>query len=697
MPPRLPGEGWADYAIRHGVQPTERNMRSFMQLELTGNIQRRDISASEFAQLVDQLQQLDTERIQAVTVQEFPTAVPPSMLSDFDTVYQEGLAKDPAPAKGAKHMTPERERELMKAVNKLEEKVGIDYSGVRSKAGRKELGYRELMRRHKIASMTLGEIVFSEVPLRLQDLDGQKFSEVARAADVNGISGDGRNTRMQFTCQGSCHMEIPSQYAYFCAGQLYCAICVPKFELCRLCNDLKTDCSQVTTYDERSIMACGNCVKRRSTCQQCGEPIARKYIEPRLCLRDINRVPDSFDTRHFSHSLKWIGKELGNVVKSPRMFSCEVEGFAPRNDWGPFLVKTLPKEMGIATDGSLQTNERGKYGFEVQTPKLAGKLGEELVTRMSAGLKELKVTVNETCGMHVHIDAKGVLNASRREYPVELLQMFKTYIVFEDVLLSFMPYSRRRNDYCRPLGDTFLLDEVETLQSVADVEKLWYKERTYHEIRGAKATHYHASRYFGTNLNSLLKDGHLEIRFHSGTTNARKILEWANLHALILDACAARVFNPSFLQEARGTSRLSEKTTMLFDAIGLASSSRQYFRARQKKFGDKGSDDEEIKREKPAKKNGLLFARPSLRMPPLRSIATPNFIGMDEAAGMSNGTWASSQPQQLNRRTIEELALRLRADENTPGNSNPLVDEIEATVNRIADEALTEEDNDDEF
>ncbi len=238
------------------------------------------------------------------------------------------------------------------------------------------------------------------------------------------------------------------------------------------------------------------------------------------------------------------------------------------------------------------------WPFELQTPKLSGARGEELIRQMTASVKAIKSVVNESCGMHIHLDGTGIIGTDRKAYPQALLQLWRTYVVFEDVIMSFLPFSRRRNDYCRPLAEAFKMGDLETIESIAEVEKLWYQERTYSNVYQAKGHKYHASRYFGANFHSLLAHGHFEVRFHSGTTNTRKILEWANLHALILDACEAGVMDHDLLREAQATYLISEKTKLLFDRIGLAQNSRQYFRSRQNKFGNKKTEDEEVGKSK---------------------------------------------------------------------------------------------------
>ena len=515
--------------------------------------------------------------------------------------------------KDAQKLTPERERAMDVALMK-HERDREALIPMREAFGRREGQYSGLLLKQKKESMTISEIVNTEIPIRIADISGKRLREIAATTRNRGIKGDGVNSNIVFICN-SCSTNTPSHYAFFCIGNIYCVEHLPKLEMCASCETLQSDCKTVTTFDNREIMACQGCLTRNRRCNNCPNAIGAKYVDVHICQVCIDRGDNRTPYRAFSKGIKWVSKEVGEIVKSPRMFSCEIEAFTPNNEWGYVLCNTLPKEMGVSRDGSLESDE-GLYGFEVQTPKLSGKKGEELIHHARAALKDIGATINDTCGMHVHLDGKSILPLSRREYPKALIQLMKTYIVFEDVIMSLLPFSRRYNDFCRPLSETLQLAEIDTLTSVVEIEKLWYKGRTYEDIRQAKGHHEHASRYFGINLSPLLKEGHLEIRFHSGTTDARKILEWANLHALIMDACANFAFDAEFLREAQSTIRLSEKTTMLFNRIGMAEASKQFYRTRQSKFGNKGNEDDEVKKNKHPRGQR---AQPRARLVPARA------------------------------------------------------------------------------
>ena len=493
--------------------------------------------------------------------------------------------KAPAPKK----LTKSREAEL----HQIRDRMLNDTRGLRSgaNAGHREAEYINLLRSKRRKNLSAYEIMQSEIPMLLDRIPNQRLNEINNMGLPYILdTDDGR----MYVCK-TCNTKVQYYFAMFCIGNLYCVGCNPQVSLCNVCDHLKENCAEVKVFDGKTIMACARCLERRANCGNCGRKIGRDLVQVGMCtdcMESMSRPGAS--ERHFSQGLKWVSRDRGGIVKSTRIWSCELEALSPLRDYGHVLGKSLPQEMGIGTDGSVRGTG---YGFEVQTPRIAGTKGEELIHRAVAAIKTVKPTLNETCGMHIHLDGDGIIPNDRRQYPANLVQLWKTYIAFEDVILSVLPYPRRFNDFCRPISHAFSLSQLDVITSTLDAEKLLYEERTYPEIRDAKNRHYHPSRYFGVNLHSLLAHGHLEIRFHSGTLNAKKILEWANLHTAIVDAAVNGALTKEFIIEAMSTSKLSDKTKMLFKAIGLSEQSQQYFFSRQKKFADKKVDEDEVKFE----------------------------------------------------------------------------------------------------
>jgi hypothetical protein len=95
----------------------------------------------------------------------------------------------------------------------------------------------------------------------------------------------------------------------------------------------------------------------------------------------------------------------------------------------------------------------------------------------------------------------------------------------------------------------------------------------------------HESRYIGLNLHSLFHANHAEIRYHSGTVNVDKILQWVNLHALLFDK-AKEPYARGVVEQGLNEVRLERKTQDLFDFLSLSNTSRAYFLKRQSLFNN---------------------------------------------------------------------------------------------------------------
>jgi hypothetical protein len=392
----------------------------------------------------------------------------------------------------------------------------------------------------------------------------------------------------------TCHktgQRIPIEFAFICMGNVYAADQVPTPETCARCEYVVADYEIYKDYEGKNMFLCTKCSKSMHVCYTCHAPLAKSFYGSGFCIACIELTDMRRPTRRYYYGKKWCGDKTGAILQSPRIFSFEMEATLKGNKNVIALGNTLPLEAGLSGDSSIQTSG---YAIEVQSPKLQGARGEEFTSRVTAALKGQNAVVNESCGMHIHLDGVGIVPESRAKYPKALIDMWKAYLVFEDVMFSFLPFNRRLNVFCRPLRDYFKLSELDMIETVFDAEKLWYKQQESSEIRSQKQHHHHASRYFGVNLHSLLANGHLELRHHSGTINTKKVLQWANLHALIMDAAVAGKFTTVLLNEAQATTSIKDKTTMLFEAIGLSKTSRTYFYQRQVKFSDKGQVEDGV-------------------------------------------------------------------------------------------------------
>ncbi len=176
----------------------------------------------------------------------------------------------------------------------------------------------------------------------------------------------------------------------------------------------------------------------------------------------------------------------------------------------------------IKSDSSVSGG--GCWGLELVTPVLHGTRDFERLMLVLDALNNISgISVNRTCGLHVHV---GVENWEVSNFK----NLVKRYAKFERALDSVMPNSRRRNNgsYCesnflhyKPLKDIYKdIDRQRTIRNLTD-----------------ECGH---SRYTKLNLQSFWKHGTVEFRHHSGTTNPEKISNWLKVCLAMCEAGDAK-------------------------------------------------------------------------------------------------------------------------------------------------------------
>ena len=95
----------------------------------------------------------------------------------------------------------------------------------------------------------------------------------------------------------------------------------------------------------------------------------------------------------------------------------------------------------LVTDSSLHGNNT----FELVSPILHGEAGIDELEKVCWVLDLCDVKVNDSCGLHIHMDAHDFTMDTWRNLAV-------TYKRLEPVIDAFMPGSRRVNRYCKPLS-----------------------------------------------------------------------------------------------------------------------------------------------------------------------------------------------------------------------------------------------------
>ena len=162
----------------------------------------------------------------------------------------------------------------------------------------------------------------------------------------------------------------------------------------------------------------------------------------------------------------------------------------------------------IVSDGSI----RGNNPFELVSPILQGNEGLEQLRKVSEVLESLKTKINKTCGLHIHFDAVDFDISTWK-------RLYKNYASIEDIIDSFMPESRRKNNssFCRSMRVDNFKSLIDAVSSTSDARL------------GLAALEWditYNSRYYKLNTQSYWRHKSVEFRQHSGTVNYEKISNW---------------------------------------------------------------------------------------------------------------------------------------------------------------------------
>src|SRR5207245_2745964 len=119
------------------------------------------------------------------------------------------------------------------------------------------------------------------------------------------------------------------------------------------------------------------------------------------------------------------------------------------------------------------------------------------------------------------------------------------------------------------------------------LDKKWYQEENANMIRRLKETKFSESdknkRHTGFNLHDLFYRGSIELRYHSGTVQAEKILNWTSLLLHMVDYSINR-YNSTKIQRLYNMETGESKLDQMFYMFDIPSNLQEYIRGRIKKF-----------------------------------------------------------------------------------------------------------------
>lgn len=351
---------------------------------------------------------------------------------------------------------------------------------------------------------------------------------------------------------------------------MICVSCSSKLHNCE--ND--KGCYSYLNNDEKNI------------CDQCERVLCKLHIfnhecktgEPTYLFRNVSKA-------HYNGSV-----DMAKSIKIPWLVGVELETV----NGNPEIVgEKLDAKMGISHDGSLN----GRNPIEIILPPASNDRLEKFIKHTTRIARNAGYKVNKTCGMHVHFDGTKYRDDARF-----MLRLLATYYAIEPVIFAMLPMSRRTNDYALPLRNW--ISEARMLElarngknmSMNDLEIMWYKSRNYDEVSNYKSRYRggghdaNPSRYHGFNMHAFFTKGTIEMRYHAGTLNRTKIVNWINFHLMILN-WTLNNYNQNVVDAVFFADSVDDKLKLMVRHMRFNKQIRRYVLRNIKKFNNNNLED----------------------------------------------------------------------------------------------------------
>ena len=177
----------------------------------------------------------------------------------------------------------------------------------------------------------------------------------------------------------------------------------------------------------------------------------------------------------------------------------------------------LVRDQSIDRQNSRGRTERHEYSVEMATPICK----YDDITTIQEIVRKLRAAgakVNDSCGIHVHVDAS--------KHDVGTLRNLVNIMASkEDLLYKALDVEVDRERYCKKV-DTKFLEELNKKRpkQMAELEDIWYDGYGYN-----RHAHYNPSRYRALNLHSVFTKGTVEFRLFNSTLHAGEVKSYIQL------------------------------------------------------------------------------------------------------------------------------------------------------------------------
>jgi len=204
----------------------------------------------------------------------------------------------------------------------------------------------------------------------------------------------------------------------------------------------------------------------------------------------------------------------------------------------------------IVTDSSLNSG-----GIEIVSPPLEGNNADEWIDQIAYGLKGV-ANVDSSTGLHLHIglrapsnnwsshesDILGLTEGSEYRHGFYLAKAvlgatLLTVALWQPVYNRMVAKSRRNGQWSRDVS--FILGKSFVSRYFHEHKENGYDADKHVRFLNKVADYFigNGDRYYCVNSQAFERYGTIEFRSHQGTTNARKIKGWVDMHYLLVQRC----------------------------------------------------------------------------------------------------------------------------------------------------------------
>lgn len=211
-------------------------------------------------------------------------------------------------------------------------------------------------------------------------------------------------------------------------------------------------------------------------------------IRQMITKESIEQIIKNNKSPHPKMKDNYVGIELECIVNADRK---QLEA--------AFIKNKLQSNVHVGTDGSLRPDHRGGSCYEVRVLVKERDISV-IIPKIVDVLKSFGGYVNNTCGMHVHLDMR------HRNVSDAYTRLFRA----RGLLQSMVSADRLTNTYCTPNTHALYSAEYEVRTKYKQINVL-----TYDRLKT------------------------LEVRLHGGCLTSSKIVNWIKLLTYITDTASA--------------------------------------------------------------------------------------------------------------------------------------------------------------